>query len=122
LVLARQNLADGLPVGGVMRETSSRAKLEALVLRALCLREMSGVDLSNLLADKGLDLCEGSVYAILRGLEHSGLVVGVWVDVGTELPRRRYYQLTARGDLVASRSTAQGLRLAPSTQVGGTRS
>ncbi len=104
-----------------MSRFSPRGELVGLVLRTLCPREMSGVDVANLLANQGLDLCEGSVYAILRGLERNGLAIGVWVDVGVALPRRRYYRLTHKGDLAASRSSAQGLRLVtPAPQVGGT--
>jgi DNA-binding PadR family transcriptional regulator len=106
-----------------MSGASQPAEFVGLVLRTLCLREMCGVDVANLLADQGLDLSEGSVYAILRGLERKGLAIGVWVDVGVELPRRRYYQLTAKGDRAASRSSAQGRRLVtPAPQVGGTGS
>ena len=98
-------------------------ELVGLVLRALCLREMCGVDVANLLVDQGLDLCEGSVYAILRGLERTSLAIGVWVDVGVELPRRRFYRLTPKGEIAASRSIAQGRRLVtPALQVGGTGS
>jgi DNA-binding PadR family transcriptional regulator len=102
-----------------MSGSSPRAELVGLVLRTLCLRETCGVDVANLLAAQGLDLSEGSVYAILRGLERNGLAIGVWVDVGVGLPRRRYYQLTPKGDLAASRSSAQGLRLVTAApQVG----
>jgi len=94
-----------------MSGSAPRAQIVSLVLRALCLREkLCGVDVANLLADQGLDLSEGSVYAILRGLERSGLAIGVWVDVGVEVPRRRYYQLTPKG-LAASSLSAQGRRL-----------
>jgi DNA-binding PadR family transcriptional regulator len=106
-----------------MSGSAPRAQIVALVLRTLCLRDMCGVDIANRLANHGLDLSEGSVYAILRGLEHTGLAIGVWVDVGVELPRRRYYQLTPKGELAASRSSAQGRRLVASTpQVGGSGS
>jgi PadR family transcriptional regulator PadR len=106
-----------------MSGSSPRAELVGLVLRTLCLRDMCGVDIANRLADQGLDLSEGSVYAILRGLERNSLAIGVWVDVGVELPRRRYYQLTPNGELAASRSSAPGPRLVtPAPQVGGTAS
>lgn len=103
-----------------MSGSSPRAELVGLVLRTLCLREMCGVDVANLLADQGLDLSEGSVYAILRGLERNDLAVGVWVDVGVGLPRRRFYRLTSKGETAASRSHVQGRRLiAPALQVRG---
>jgi DNA-binding PadR family transcriptional regulator len=101
--------------------SSPRVDLVGLVLRALHLREMCGVDVANLLVDQGLDLSEGSVYAILRGLERTGLAIGVWVDVGIQLPRRRFYRLTPKGETAASRSSAQRRRLvSPALQVGGT--
>ena len=91
------------------------------MLRTLCLRDMCGVDVANVLGGQGLDMSEGSVYAILRGLERNDLVVGLWVDIGVGLPRRRYYRLTAKGKLAASRSIAQGPKLAtPAPQIGGT--
>lgn len=103
-----------------MSGSSPREEFVGLVLRVLSLREMCGVDVANLLVDQGLDLSEGSVYAILRGLERTGLAIGVWVNVGIELPRRRYYRLTPKGETAASRSSAQGLRLVtPALQVGG---
>ena len=103
-----------------MSGSAPRAQIVALVLRALYLREMCGVDVANLLVDQGLDLSEGSVYAILRGLKRNGLATGAWVDVGIELPRRRFYRLTPKGETAASRSSAQGRRLVtPALQVGG---
>jgi DNA-binding PadR family transcriptional regulator len=98
-------------------------ELVGLVLRALYLREMCGVDVANLLVDQGLGLSEGSVYAILRGLERTGLAIGVWVDVGAGVPRRRFYRLTPKGETAASRSSAQRRRLVtPLLQAGGSGS
>ena len=106
-----------------MSGSSPRVDLDGLVLRGLYLREMCGVDAANLLADQGLGRSEGSVYAILRGLERAGLAIGVWVDVGVGLPRRRYYRLTPKGETAASRSNAQGRELVtPALQAGGTGS
>jgi len=61
-----------------MSGSAPRGQIVTLVLRALYLREMCGVDIANLLVDQGLDLSEGSVYAILRGLERAGLAIGIW--------------------------------------------
>jgi DNA-binding PadR family transcriptional regulator len=106
-----------------MSGSAPRGQIVTLVLRALYLREMCGVDIANLLVDQGLDLSEGSVYAILRGLERAGLAIGIWVDVGIEQPRRRYYRLTPKGETAASRSSAQRQRLVtPALQGGGTGS
>lgn len=99
---------------GIMSGSSPRAEIVGLVLRTLCQGRACGIDLAHLLADQGLELDEGSVYAILRGLEHKGLAIGVWVDAGADLPRRRYYQLTPKGELAASRSDAQLRRVVAS--------
>ena len=64
-------------------------------------------------------LDEGSVYASLRGLEHRGLLVGKWVKVGVDRPRRRYYTLTPRGQRVADRQLAAAPGV--SRAIGGVR-
>ena len=99
---------------GIISGSSPRPEIIGCVLRTLCLGRTCGIDLAHLLADQGLELTEGSVYAILRGLEHKGLAIGVWVDVGADLPRRRYYQLTPKGELAASRSDAPRRRFVTS--------
>jgi PadR family transcriptional regulator PadR len=51
-------------------------------------------------------LGEGAVYPVLRGLEGAGLASGHWVDVGTDVPRRRYYVVTPKGLAVLERQAA----------------
>jgi PadR family transcriptional regulator PadR len=83
--------------------------LRCLVLDILGRREAYGYEVAESLRAtiEGLDLAEGSVYPALRRLERDGLASGHWVDVGADVPRRRYYSLTPKGlAVLASRRPA----------------
>ena len=81
-----------------MARQSDGQELRALVLGILAHREAYGYEVAaELRAADGLDLPEGSVYPALRRLEHDGLASGHWVEIGADVPRRRYYMLTPKG-------------------------
>jgi DNA-binding PadR family transcriptional regulator len=57
--------------------------------------------------------CEGEVYPALRRLERDCLVGGRWVDIGEDVPRRRYYALTPKGMRVVSGMRSRPAMAAP---------
>ena len=84
----------------------------ALVLAVLVeLRhEEYGYSLKKLLADKGLEIDEGTLYPLLRRLESQGLLKSAWrVEEGRP---RRYYRVNARGEELAKQLAAEWRSLA----------
>jgi PadR family transcriptional regulator PadR len=80
----------GRPVG---QDTRS------LVLSILARGEAYGYEVAVelLRLDAEANLVEGAVYPVLWRLENDGLVSGHWVDIGADVPRRRYYVATPKG-------------------------
>lgn len=79
-----------------------RGHLENLVLAALSKGEAHGFEIIKRLEAAGsgaLQLKEGSLYPALYRLEAEGMVKAAWEEGGTARrgPRRRIYQLTAKG-------------------------
>jgi DNA-binding PadR family transcriptional regulator len=79
-----------------------RGHLEGMVLAALERGETHGFEVLRRLEELGsgaLSLREGTLYPVLYRLEEAGLVRGAWEDEtsGRRGPRRRTYQLTAKG-------------------------
>lgn len=79
-----------------------RGHLEGVVLAALERGPAHGWDLARRLdqqAQGQLQLKEGTLYPALYRLERMGLVVARWEEqaTGRRGPRRRAYQLTAKG-------------------------
>ena len=77
-----------------------------LVLHALAAGIRHGFDVID-----ATGLASGTVYPILRRLEREGLVSGSWEDVAIaqheQRPPRRYYELTAAGQVVLATSAAR---------------
>jgi PadR family transcriptional regulator PadR len=94
-------------MAGRPRDTELRTRVLSILARG----ETYGYVLAEELrrTDTGLDLPEGSVYPALRRLERDGLASGRWVEVGTDVPRRRYYVLTPQGlaELTGSQTAPQ---------------
>jgi DNA-binding PadR family transcriptional regulator len=62
-----------------------------------------GYSLIQRLAERGLDIEEGTLYPLLRRLEKQGLLASEW-EVGEARPRK-YYQISAAGrDVLATLS------------------
>lgn len=68
-----------------------------LVLAALSQlkEEKYGYSLMNSLAEKGLDIEQGTLYPLLRRLEEQGLLQSEWNVEGSR--PRRYYQISPEG-------------------------
>ncbi len=58
-------------------------------------REHYGYSLIKVLAEKGLDVDQGTLYPLLRRLETAGLLVSEWRVDGSR--PRRYYQASQEG-------------------------
>ena len=71
-----------------------------LVLAALAaLRtEECGYTLRKSLADRGLDIHQGTLYPLLRRLESQGLLVSEWRE--QDKRRKRFYRLSPSGERV----------------------
>ena len=95
------------------RETLSlELRRGALVLAVLIeLRnEEYGYSLKKLLADKGLEIDEGTLYPLLRRLESQGLLTSSWrVEDGRP---RRYYRASAQGERLAKELAGEWRKLA----------
>lgn len=63
-----------------------------------------GYSLIQRLAERGLDIEEGTLYPLLRRLEKQGLLESEW-DVGEARPRK-YYKLSQQGHKVLNTLTA----------------
>jgi PadR family transcriptional regulator, regulatory protein PadR len=82
------------PAEGLSQEFR-RGALALAVLSALR-EEEYGYSLKHALAERGLDIDEGTLYPLLRRLEGQGLLKSRWrVEEGRP---RRYYQISARGE------------------------
>ncbi len=91
----------------------SRGEFGLLILGLLGRREMYGSEIvSELRGTSGgaIDLPEGTVYPALRRLERDGMIEGRWVDMGTGVPRRRYYRLTQAGERALATGREDWLR------------
>jgi DNA-binding PadR family transcriptional regulator len=73
-----------------------------LVLAALSQlkEEKYGYALISRLAEKGLDIEQGTLYPLLRRLEEQGLLESEWNVEGSR--PRRYYQLSDAGEVILS--------------------
>jgi PadR family transcriptional regulator PadR len=58
-------------------------------------QEQYGYALSQLLAEKGMDVDQGTLYPLLRRLEKQGLLESRWSVEGSQ--PRRYYKLSREG-------------------------
>ena len=84
----------------------------ALVLAVLTqlAQEEYGYSLKKLLADRGLDIEEGTLYPLLRRLEGQGLLESGW-RLGDGRPRR-YYRIARDGRRLRDELAAEWKQLA----------
>ena len=78
-----------------------------LVLAALSQleEEKYGYSLISSLAEKGLDIEQGTLYPLLRRLEEQGLLSSEWNTEGSR--PRRYYQISSEGSQVLGNLTKE---------------
>ncbi len=83
-----------------------RGVLSVCVLRVLADGTTYGYAIAAALADRGLGpLKGGTLYPLLKRLEEAGWVVTEW-RAGDGGPGRKYYALTAAGEVELARSAA----------------
>ena len=79
----------------------------SLILAVLaCLRfEQYGYTLRKALADRGLDIEEGTLYPLLRRLETQGLLLSEWREA--EKRNKRFYRLSPLGEEILAKLLAE---------------
>jgi PadR family transcriptional regulator, regulatory protein PadR len=84
--------------------------------------EHYGYTLRKDLADRGLEIDEGTLYPLLRRLEAQGLLVSEWRE--EDKRNKRFYRLSAAGKGVLKELLAewQNINTAVTRIVGGSRS
>lgn len=73
-----------------------KGSLELAILASLWSEPVYGLDILRSLKHGGLDVAEGTLYAILNRLRSDALVISEWRDAGKGHPRK-YYSLTESG-------------------------
>jgi PadR family transcriptional regulator PadR len=84
--------------------------------------EHYGYTLKKDLADRGMDIDEGTLYPLLRRLESQGLLVSEWRE--EDKRNKRFYRLSVTGKSVLKELMAewQSINASVSRIVGGSRS
>ena len=84
--------------------------------------EHYGYTLRKELADRGMDIDEGTLYPLLRRLESQGLLVSEWRE--EDKRTKRFYRLSAQGKTVLKELLAewQQINKAVTRIAGGSRS
>ena len=84
--------------------------------------EHYGYTLRSELADRGLEIDEGTLYPLLRRLEAQGLLVSEWRE--EDKRNKRFYRLSSEGKSVLKQLLAewQQINSAVNRVVGGSRS
>ncbi len=72
-------------------------------------QERYGYTLRKALADKGLDIDEGTLYPLLRRLESQGLLLSEWRE--EEKRNKRFYRLSGEGEQVLAQLAAEWRRI-----------
>ncbi len=85
-----------------------RGCLTMAVLAALR-SEQYGYTLRKLLAERGLEVDEGTLYPLLRRLETQGLLVSEWREEGKR--NKRFYSLSADGSRMLDQLLAEWRRI-----------
>ena len=84
--------------------------------------EHYGYTLRNELAERGMEIDEGTLYPLLRRLESQGLLVSEWRE--EDKRNKRFYRLSANGKSVLKELLAEWQQLNRSMHriIGGSRS
>ncbi len=92
-------------------EATDKLELELRrgVIVLACLSQLHepsyGYELQQRLAQRGMDIDQGTLYPLLRRLEEQGLLAEEWDTEGSR--PRKYYRLTAGGARALDKLTAQ---------------
>ena len=70
----------------------------ALAVLAALRSEQYGYSLRKVLAERGMEIDEGTLYPLLRRLETQGLLVSEWRE--QDKRDKRFYRLSPDGDLI----------------------
>src|SRR5436305_15204487 len=99
------------PVPDLLENLRLELRRGCLVLAALAaLRtEQYGYTLRKLLADRGLDIDEGTLYPLLRRLETQGLLVSQWRE--HDKRNKRFYRLSPLGEQTLNQLLAEWQRI-----------
>jgi PadR family transcriptional regulator PadR len=92
-----------------LRMELRRGSLVLAVLAALR-SEKYGYTLRKSLADRGLDIDEGTLYPLLRRLESQGMLESEWRD--SEGRSKRFYRLSPEGRTLLKQLHAEWKRIA----------
>ncbi|MGQ0713892.1 MAG: PadR family transcriptional regulator [Gemmatimonadaceae bacterium] len=95
-----------------------KGTLDLLVLKALTLRSMHGLEVSEWIDDRGegdLEVLDSALYQALYRLEARGLVAAEW-GVTDNNRRARYYQITPAGRVQLEKERASWLLYAQRVQ------
>jgi PadR family transcriptional regulator PadR len=76
-----------------------------LAVMAALRSEQYGYTLRKLLADRGMEIDEGTLYPLLRRLETQGLLVSEWRE--EDKRQKRFYRLSPVGKLVLKQLRAE---------------
>ena len=125
ILCGTHHTAYSMPTDGdiyeILRQELRRGSLILAVLAQLR-TEHYGYTLRKDLADRGMEIDEGTLYPLLRRLESQGLLVSEWRE--EDKRNKRFYKLSADGRSVLKALLAewQHLNSAVSRVVGGVRS
>ena len=86
-----------------------RRGIIVLAVLAQLQEEQYGYSVIKLLAEKGLEVDQGTLYPLLRRLETQGLLQSRWVL--EEARPRRYYRISAEGQALLPRLRAEWAKI-----------
>ena len=103
-----QHMAKSTNKQALYDNLSQELRRGALVLATLSQlqHEQYGYSLKQTLAEQGMVINEGTLYPLLRRLEKQGLLESNWRVVDDKRPRR-YYKLSATGEIILSNLTQE---------------
>jgi DNA-binding PadR family transcriptional regulator len=103
-----KNMATKVDKEALYDNLSLELRRGALVLAVLSQlqQEQYGYSLKQSLADRGMEINEGTLYPLLRRLEKQGLLQSDWRVIDDKRPRR-YYVLSHVGEVMLSNLTQE---------------
>jgi PadR family transcriptional regulator, regulatory protein PadR len=93
----------GVPLDGTLFENlrlELRRGCLTLAVLAQLRREHYGYTLRASLAERGLEIDEGTLYPLLRRLESQGLLISEWREENRR--KKRFYRLSTDGETILS--------------------